>query len=185
MELHRRIGLGFATFCGLLLAWTIVTPENPDHLLCLAIHGVLTPLFAFSTMANVKVGGSIQVVGLFFGATLTAMAGDFQPASAVGSVAVLLIYAYGGFKSIRARVIVPVSVVQFGLTLWAALSVEFSVKVAVGHAVAWTSFSLVGVWAVWLIFQQYAVDIVKQNREVLELSKEIMKKGCKDATERG
>lgn len=191
MDLHRRIGLGFASFCGLLLAWTIITPENPDHLVNLVIHATLAPAFAFSTMAGVKVGGWVQVAALFFGASLTAMAGDFQPASAVGSVAVLLIYAYGGFKSIRPSVIIPVSIAQFGLTLWAAWVGEYNLTIALGHALAWTSFSLLGVWVIWMIFQAYAKEILElerkiteQNREMLEATKEMLKKGCEDAAER-
>lgn len=180
MELHRRIGLTFATFCGVMLAWAILTPENPDHLANIIIHGVLTPVFAFSVTFRAKVGGWVQVAALFFGASITALGGDFQPASAVGSVAVLLIYAYGGFRSIRISVIIPTASAQFALTFIAALLGEYDVTKALGHAICWTSLSILGVWVVWIIFQQYAKDIIEQNHDVLEASKEILKRECND-----
>lgn len=180
MNLHRQIGLGFATFCFYCLGWAFLTPDNPDHLTNLIIHGILGPIFLLSTTQTVVIGGTMQVLGLFFGAALTALAGDFQPASGVGSLSIFLIYAYSGFKSIRIGVVLPIAVIQFVGTGWAATVTGYSVVEAVGQAVTWTSFSLVGVWVIWLTFQKYAADIIKQNREVLDLQKEILKKGHRD-----
>lgn len=176
MDLHRQIGLGFATFCFYCLGWAFLTPENPDHLTNLLIHGVLGPLFLLSTTQKVVIGGGMQVFGLFFGAALTALAGDFQPASGVGSLSIFLIYAYGGFKSIRIGIVLPIAAVQFVGTGWAATVTGYPLVEAVGQAVTWTAFSLVGVWVIWLAFQRYAEKIVKQNRDMLEL----IKRGDKD-----
>lgn len=182
MDLHRQIGLGFATFCFYCLGWAFLTPENPDHLTNLLIHGVLGPLFLLSTTQGVIAGGAMQVFGLFFGGALTALAGDFQPASGVGSLSIFLIYAYGGFKTIRVGVVLPIAVVQFVGTGWAATVTGYPLVEAVGQAVTWTAFSLVGVWVIWLAFQRYAKEIIKQNREVLDLQKEILKKGNHDGS---
>lgn len=185
MKLHQKIGAGFALFCALMFGWAIITPSNPDHVLCLLIHGILTPMFLFSITKTVGVGGAIQVLALMIGSILTAIAGDFQPASSVGAMAVILVYAYSGFRSINIYVIIPVSLGQFALTFFAAVVNGFPMILSLGHAIAWTSFSLVAVWVVWIVFQQFAKDIVSQNRDLLDLSKKL-KGECQDvATKRG
>ena len=185
MKLHQKIGAGFALFCALMFGWAIITPSNPDHILCLLIHGILTPMFLLSITKNIRLGGTIQVLALLIGSILTAIAGDFQPASAVGAMAVLLVYAYNGFRSINIYVIIPVSLGQFALTFFAAVINGFPMILSLGHAVVWTSFSLVAVWAIWIVFQQFAKDIVSQNRDLLDLSKKL-KGECQDvATKRG
>jgi hypothetical protein len=174
MTVHKRVGLVFAVFCLVLLAWNIATPSNEDHVLNIIEHSILSLLFIISVIIDNKVSRYIQIAALFVGSGITAISGDLQPASAVSTVAVIMAYVYWKFQTFNVYFLISVSVAQFIFSLTASIISGYTPLISTGHSVIWSAVPFVCVWLGWTIMRQFSEDVIKQNRDLLEINKELM-----------
>lgn len=174
MTVHKRVGLVFAVFCLVLLAWNIATPSNEDHILNIIEHSILSLLFIISAIIDNKISRYIQIVALFVGSGITAMAGDLQPASSVSTVAVVLAYVYWKFQTFNIYFLMSVSISQFVFSLTASIISGYTPLISIGHSIIWSSVPFLCVWLGWTIMCQFSDDVIKQNRDLLEINKELM-----------
>lgn len=183
MKFYHRVGLVMALFSLCSLVGNLLTPGNEHHYVNIFEQGVLVGAFGMSAVLPVSIGSWAQIGALFGAALVAALTGSLGAAGALGAGAVILTYVYGAFQTLPLRVVVGVGVVQ-GLTAFLAAMVEH--RTLLGSFVAallWTIFPLVGVWLLWSVLQEFAEKVVAQNRELLEINKNLMR-GGKDAPER-
>lgn len=173
----KRLGALLTGFSGVLLVWNLLTPENEDHRLNVILHGTLGVLFLVSVFTPFTVGAGLQVGAVFIGAFAVALAGDMQPAGALGALGVLLIYTYSKFQRLPLWVLIVVPLVQFANGFLAAYQCWYTPLLAFGHALCWATVPFVAVWVVWEMLNQYSEELVKQNRELLEINKELLGEG--------
>lgn len=190
-RVHSLIGVVFGLFCSFMIIIHIYTPENPDHILNLAMHPTLAILFFISATVSFEAAGVIQVFAMSLGAFLVATTGSFHPAGSVGIVALLLFYGYGGFVTIGGYSAIIAVVLQFGNVWLATWIAKGNALIAIAHAIGWTAASVLVIFLIWGFYQLWAlklikqnIGIVKQNRELLEMNKLLKKGRSPDATER-
>lgn len=183
MPLHRILAPILLVFSLLLLAWNIATPGNEDHVVNVAEDLILVAAFAASMFLTPAAGGMVQVAAMFIASSLTAYAGDFQPAAFVGALALMLTFAYRQFRTIPDYLLSMIVGVQFAGVFFAAMVVGYSVELSIGHALLWTVAPMVTVWVIWQIMKAWAPMVVKNSSEVHELNKKLMSKGTTDAAE--
>jgi hypothetical protein len=187
MNMHKKFGTLFGAFCLLMLVWHSLTPDSPHHAINMALHSSMCIGFFVSTLFSIKAAKWIHPALMLIGAGLTSWAGNFTVSATISFVAYMLHYAYGGFNSISLKKIVSSFVLLFVMFF---VSVYFSkygasYSHAYGIALVWTGFTVGLFWAVWIGFENFAKDIIRQNRDLLELTKKLSKGACEDvATKR-
>ena len=183
--LHSRIGVLFGVFCTGLLVWHIFTPWNPDHYVNLVVHSTLAVIFFGSSFLSVKFCRIIHPLFLFIGATITVVYGNFPVGATIFGLATLLYYSYGGFRSFSAIQAVISFTIVFVAFFSAILSSGYGFGPAYGTAFVWTSVTAICFYIICLVLQYFASDIITQNRDLLELTKQLKKGECSDvATKR-
>jgi hypothetical protein len=66
------------------------------------------------------------------------------------------------------------SIAQFVFSFTASIIIGYTALIAIGHSVIWSSVPFVCVWLGWTIMRQFSEDVIKQNRDLLEINKELM-----------
>jgi hypothetical protein len=176
-NLHKKIGLVFAGFCALLIVWHLMTPENPDHVLNLAMHSALTILFVASALVQERPGFVVQIVALSLGAVVTGSVGSYHAAGFVGGVAILMYYATGGFITLGVVQTVAVSGLQLANIAFSASMAGKDFPQALGHSAVGSAATMAALWAFWRLCLVWSKSVIVQNRELLEILKE---RECKD-----
>lgn len=186
--LHKRVAVMFAIFSGLSLVFNVFTPDNPDHLLNVIEHSCLVIVFVASFFAHKQFAGVLQILALSAAAFIPMQINDSPFFGAVISVFVLvLIYAYGGYRSSPWWKL-PTTFLTL-LFLCAIASSKFTPPSFEmwARAFGWTSFISLFCFVLWLIVDDierrfhadFAQDLIRQNRELLEINKQLVG-GCKD-----
>lgn len=186
MNIHRHIGEIFGWFCAILIVWHVFTPDNPDHVVNLVMHSLLASTFFASSRMNMVVCRYVQPFALLSGMAVTAFYGNFPVSALIAFLAVLIYYAYGGFRPLsRAKIFFTFSLL-FSLYFGAMIVSGYDISNAYGTSILWSSGVFGTFWVLWLIMQYFASDLVQQNRDLLELAKKKSKGDCADvATKRG
>ena len=184
MNIHKKIGSAFSTFCLILLGWHLLTPENPHHVINVMLHSVTCFLFFVSTFTSIRVCRYLHPAILLAGASITAWGGNFPVAAIISFVAVFLHYSYGGFHTLSTFRVIGTVIGMFLMFYFSILVSGYGYAPSYAMALVWTTFSLGLFWFVWLILQYFAADIVQQNRDLLELNKELTKGDCADVTKK-
>lgn len=186
--LHKRIGLIFSLASAVSLAFNIFTPDNPDHILNVVEQSCLVLVFALSCYAGFPFGGVMQIIALSVAAFLPMQINDSPFFGAVISVfALVLIYAYGGYRTaVWWKLPITFSTLFILCAIASSKFTPPSIEMY-ARAFMWALFIVVFCLVLWLIVADiehrfhadFAARIIKQNRDLLELNKELSG-GCKD-----
>ena len=191
MKLYQRIGTLFTCFSLAALVVNLFTPDNPNHIINLFLTGGFALLFALSSIVPRASGQALQTWFLCSASFFPLLASDIASTffgGAIAVVALVLIYAYGGYRTLSFWKL-PVTVAGLFIVCLSAslLAGELPVLEACVRAFAWTLFVFVLCLILWIVadsmevefHEEYSSLIVKQNRTLLE---ELKKKGggCDD-----
>lgn len=174
MPVYQRVGIVFCTFSLLALIGNMFTPYNDDHLLNVIELGTLVALFGISIVIREKTSSILQLCLIFIAAMIAAYTGDLGPAGAIGTVGVVLTYVYGKFQRFDKRTIVIVAMLQGCIAFIGSMRSDHLCVEIIIQAILWALFPLVGVWIIWYIMLDFSEDLLKQNRDLLEINKELL-----------
>jgi hypothetical protein len=192
MRLHELLAYICAGFSAVVFAFNVFTPGNPDHLLNLAETLVLTFLYTSTLFMPVKWAKFTHVV-LFGSAAGIAVFTDtgFFPSAVMTVSTFILIYAYGGFRTMAAWKL-PLSVVLcYGVCLVGVFHYDPPSVSSYSRAAIWTMFISMFVMFLWLVlreirrqfFSEFAHELIQQNHDLLEELRNLQKR-CDDAPQR-
>ena len=188
MNLHKRVALIFSLFSVISFVLNVFTPTNPDHLLNVIEHGCLLTIFILTYFLPDRPSGVLQIIALSVAAIIPMGLSDSPFFGAVVAVFVLvLIYAYGGYQSHKGWKMTATFLSLFFICAIASSnfmppSLEMYVR-----SFGWALFISVFCFVLWLIvedikrqfFSSFATEIITQNRELLELNKQLARE-CAD-----
>lgn len=150
--LHKRIGLIFIFFSAFSLVANVFTPTNPDHVMNVMEQSCLVLIFSLSYFLPQQSSGVLQIIALVTTAFIPMHLNDSPFFGAVIAVfALILIYAYGGYKT---RVWWKLPATFFTLFILCAIArSNFSSPSAEMYisAFAWTMFISVFCFVLWLV----------------------------------
>ncbi len=193
--LHKRVGLIFTLFSAFSLVINVFTPNNPDHNMNVIEQSILPMVFALSYFLPAQSSGVLQIIVLIATAFIPMHLNDSPFFGAVIAViALLLIYAYDGYKT-RALWKLPASF----FTLFALCAIARSnftppsPEMWVG-AFGWSMFISVFCLIVWMIADHRertrALErgilednkrLIAENRRLVQEMKQLVKRCPDDA----
>lgn len=189
MRLARRVTNIGICLSSLVLVWNLITPGNPDHVLNLIVATILTAWMVvclFVPERVSQVSHSLTLGGSAF--VYVGVDGGFFSSGTLTIILFVLIHAYGAFRT-HALWKLPLSVLAI-YVLSSISSAHFTVPgvEAYGRAAMWTLMVIGFLFVLWSALQEFrrqfhedfAADLIKQNRQLLELNKQLSG-GCKDA----
>lgn len=189
MKLSQILGRICAVFSAIVFAFNVFTPSNPDHWLNLAETLTLTFLFTMLLFAPEIVAKTAHVLlfGAIAGIAVFTDTGFFPSAVMTVSTFVLL-YAYGGFRTMAAWKLPLAAVICYFVCLVGVLHYGPPSVETYSRAAVWTLFIAIFVTFLWLVvreirrqfYQDFAHELVQQNHDLLEEVRDL-KKGCQDA----
>lgn len=189
MRLHELLAYICAGFSGIVFAFNVFTPANPDHLLNVAETLALTFLYTGTLFMPVRWTKSIHVI-LFGAAAGIAVFTDtgFFPSAVMTVATFILIYAYGGFRTMAAWKLPLAAILCYCVCLVGVLHYDPPSIASYSRAAIWTLFISMFVMFLWLVlreirrqfFAEFAHELVEQNHDLLEEIRNL-KKGCNDA----
>lgn len=191
MELSKRIGMVFLLFTSFALAINLVLPDNPDFWLNVLEETSMLILFAISIVAKQPFSGVIQIACLIVASALSppSPGGPFF-SSAICIFALVLTYAYGGYNKFRnIKVLISIAVMFIIMTFNLSHLIPPSFELFV-RSFSWTTFLTVFCFVLWLVVEeidkkfhyQREQELLRLNRELIELNHELLNGGCNDAT---
>lgn len=186
MEIHAKIGTAFAVFCTGLVVWHFFTPSNPQHWVAMITMSIWACLFTVSAIVPIGISRYIQSLTLLTGAAFTVYFGNFPVAAVISTLAVLIFWAYNGFKTFFAPGAIMSFSLIFSMFFFGVLVSGYGHSPAFFIALVWTGGVSMAFLVIWLIFLLFASSIVAQNRDLLELNKKLKQGDCQDvAAKRG
>jgi len=192
MDLSKRIGVTFLLFTSFALAVNLMQPDNPDHVLNVVMETILVVLFSISIIAKAPYSGGIQIACLVVSSALApASPGGPFFALAIAIFAMVLIYAYGGYKTVRgpkafASFVAVFVIMTFNLSHVMDFGPDLFVR-----GFVWTVFLAVFCSVLWQIVEEIdnrfhrikENELLRINRELIKLNHDILDHGgCNDAT---
>lgn len=192
MDLSKRIGVTFLLFTSFALAVNLFQPSNPDYVLNVTMETVLVVLFGISIVAKAPYSGGIQVACLVVSSALApATPGGPFFSSAIAVFSLVLIYAYGGFQTLRGpkvglSFVGVFAVMTFNLSHVMPLGTDLLLR-----GFVWTMFLAVFCFILWLVVEEIdrkfhkfrESELLRLNRELIKLNHDILDSGgCHDAT---
>lgn len=173
-ELHQKLAVIFGAFAGIELVWNVFTPNNPHHDLNVTEHACLLVLFTLTYFTPKRPAEALQVLALIVVAFIPMGMEDSAFFGAVVAViALILIYAYGGYQSrpwwkylttnVALFWICSVSMSHFATPSWEVY----------GRTATWVLFVNVFCIILWIIVQHrermgaFARELIEQNRKLL------------------
>jgi len=188
MTLHQVIGRICAVFSVVVFTYNVFTPHNPDHWLNLAETLVLSILFITALYFSPKVAKTLHVL-LFMAMSTIAVFTDtgfaFSAFMAVSTF--ILIYAYGGFKTMAAWKLPIAAVVCYSVCTVGVLHYSELTVAAFSQAAIWALFIALFITFLWLVereirrrfYADFASELIQQNHDLLQEIRQLHK-GCKD-----
>ncbi len=189
MRLARRVTIIGICLASCVLVWNLITPGNPDHVLNLIVATILTAWMVaclFLSERVAQVSHSLTLGGSAF--VYVGVDGGFFSSGTLTIILFVLIHAYGAFRT-HALWKLPLSVLAI-YALSSISSAHFTVPgvESYGRAAMWTLMVIGFLFVLYLALQEfrrqfheeYAADLITQNRQLLELNKRLAG-GCDDA----
>lgn len=188
MRLHQILGRICAVFSVLVFTFNVFTPDNPDHWLNLAETLAMSFLFIMALSFPEMVAKTLHVLLFGAAAAIAVFTDTGFFSSAVMTVSTfILIYAYGGFRTMAAWKLPVAAVVCYGVCVAGVLHYNPPSVESYSRAAVWTLFIAMFVTFLWLVvreirrkfFDEFASELVQQNHDLLLELRELHK-GCKD-----
>jgi len=184
--LQKQVGLAFASLAVVAMGFNLAFDHSIQAPFNAVENFLMAALFLFTVTRSGKLGQGLQVLAVSAGAFISFRLSDTPFFGiAMVNVAIILLYAYGGYKTFQGVKVLLTIAAIFGISFFAiadfiALSPETFFK-----AVTWTAFVCVFWLFQWLVVKdihrrfhaEFAADLIAQNRALLESEKH----RCEDA----
>lgn len=191
MDLSKRIGITFVVFTSFALAMNLLYRGNPDFILNVSMESVLLIMFTISIIAPDRMAGVIQISCMIVSGALAPMSpGGPIFSSVIVVLALVLVYAYGGFQTMA----IPKTIVSFlGMYLVILFNLtkmeEYGMSIFI-RAFGWTVFMGIVCFILWLVVEEIhrrfhltrEREWLRINSELIKLNHELLDGGCLDAT---
>lgn len=163
-------------FSVLVFTFNVFTPDNPDHWLNLAETLAMSFLFIMALSFPEMVAKTLHVLlfGAAAGIAVFTDTGFFS--SAVMTVSTfILIYAYGGFRTMAGWKLPVAAVVCYGVCVAGVLHYNPPSVESYSRAAVWTLFIAMFVTFLWLVvreirrkfFDEFAHELIEHNHDLL------------------
>lgn len=190
MKLHQEISLLFGGFSLVTLLWNVATPENPDHLLNVIEQSCLCLAFALSYFWHSHGAEALQVFALVVAAFIPMGISDSPFFGAViATFALVLIYAYGGYRTMAFWKLPVTFVGLVGLCAIATSHFDPPSFDTYGRSIMWALFISLFCVVLWRVVKHierrfYLIretELLKLNKELIELNRDLIAGGYHDA----
>lgn len=191
MDLSKRIGVTFLIFTSFTLAMNLMFRDNPDFWLNVTMESVLVVMFAISIIAKHPYSGGIQIACLVVASAFSppTPGGPFF-SSAISIFALILIYAYGGYREMKwPKIAISFAFLYSIMVLNLSRTEPFNEQIFI-RGFVWSMFLVVFCFVLWLVVEEIDTrfhrvkesELLRINRELIKLNHELLDGGCNDAT---
>jgi hypothetical protein len=169
--LQKSIGIAFASLAVLTMLFNVLFDTSPQAFFNVVENSIMAVVFIASTLRDSKIFKGVQIALIVAGAFISFKLSE-TPFFGIAmiNVAIVLLYAYGGYRTFVAPKIVSTILVIFSLSFLAiadfiAISPETFVK-----SLVWTSFVCVFWVFQWLVVKDIEKTFYLNMKTRLDLN---------------
>jgi hypothetical protein len=181
MEFHKNIGLVLLGVDLFAFMFNVFTPSNPDHILNMTEQAIIAAVLILAHFAPTKLGQALQIVIVGSVAFIPVSVSDsWQWGVIVGLIALILIFAYDGYRTRRIWKFFATNAALFGLCIAGASLYEPVTTLVVARSLGQVILIDAICWLIWSVVEHrektgaFAKGLIEQNRNILEELKRVV-----------
>lgn len=180
MEFHKTIGLVLLGVDLFAFMFNVFTPSNPNHALNMTEQAIIAVVLILAHYAPTRLGQALQTVivgGVAF--VPVTVPDSSQWGVIIGLIALILIFAYDGYRTRRIWKFFATNAALFGLCVAGASLYEPLTVLTVSRSLGQVILIDALCWLIWAVVEHrektgaFAKDLIEQNRKVLEELKKV------------